>query len=196
MKKSFVKKFASERPIRKKGLTITVSGLAGSGKTSVAESIAKSFNLKCITGGNIFRDMAKERGMTLNDFLKIVTKKEDREADKRMLKLAMQGGVVIDSRLSGFVAGQYSDYRIFITASQKERARRISGRERISQAKSLSNLIERDKGDVTRYKKLYGVDLSDISIYDLVLNNELLNRKSTAEVVKFVLKKSLSGRRE
>ena len=51
------------KKIRKKGLTITVSGVSGSGKSTVAKTIVKEFGLRHVHSGKIFREEAEKRGM-------------------------------------------------------------------------------------------------------------------------------------
>jgi len=196
MKKSFIRHFAKEKARRKSGLTIAISGLAGSGKTSVGRTLAKTFDLKLVTPGDLFRAMAKERGMDFNVFLKTVTPKTDREIDLKLLHHAMRGNVIIDSRLAAWVAGDFADYKIFITAPLEERARRVAGRERLSYKRALTKVADRDEGDTARYKKIYGVDLTNLSIYDLVFNNLFFDRRTTSSLIKRILKKALGGRRE
>ena len=187
---SFVNEFRNEQPQKKRGLTITLSGLAGSGKTSVGEAISEKFGLKHVTVGEIFRGMAKERKLSLEDFLKTVTAEEDREADKRTLQLAMKGGVVIDSRLSGWIAGGFADFRIFISPSLEERARRVSGRDNMNYEEALKKVSQRDECDIGRYKKLYNVDLRDLSVYHLVLDNTKFSKNETASIVNSILGKA------
>lgn len=195
MKKSYIKSLRVKKQ-QKKGLTIAVAGLAGSGKSSLGRVLSKKFGLQHVIPGNIFRDMAAERNMEFNAFLKTLRPEDDREMDRRLLKHAMRGNVLIDSRLAAWVAGDYADYSIFVTAPIRERARRVAGREGMDIKTALVKVRDRDEGDAARYKRAYGVDLADLSIYDLVLNNEFFDRRTTSQIVSFVLKRALSGRRE
>ncbi len=193
---SYIDEFKDEKTIPKGGPTISISGLAGSGKTSVARAVSEKFKLRRITLGSLFREMASSRGEDLNDFLEKVTPEEDREADRKQMREAMRGKAVIDSRLSGWVAGSFADFKIFIKAPQDERARRISGRDSLSLSEAKEKVKERDSHDAARYEKLYGVDIHDLSIYDLVLNNEFFGREETSEIICSVLERILEGRRE
>ncbi|GAG01467.1 unnamed protein product, partial [marine sediment metagenome] len=51
---------ASER-----GLVITVSGVHGSGRSTHAKKLAETFALRYVSSGTIFRQMADERGISL-----------------------------------------------------------------------------------------------------------------------------------
>ena len=50
-----------KREIVKKGITITVSGLSGTGKGTVSDALAKEFKLKKISSGDLFRKLALEK---------------------------------------------------------------------------------------------------------------------------------------
>lgn len=89
----YLKKF--ERPIKKRGLTITVTGLTGSGKSTIAEAIARAFKLKTFNAGDFQRKFAQQKKITLDLASKILPKAIDYEMDKTILKLAIHGGYVL-----------------------------------------------------------------------------------------------------
>jgi len=190
----FLEPFEKElsEKIKKVGLTITVSGLSGSGKTIASRSIAKAFKLKHIEAGEIFRKVAKERGLKLHEFSRVREKEVDYEIDKRTLKLAMKGNVVLDGRLTGWVAGDWADVKIFYDCSLKTRAERVAKRDKIPFEEAFKTLKERDEADREKYLKLYGVDSFDKSIYDMIIDNEKLTleeaKKLPVELVKSFLK--------
>ena len=162
------------RKTKKRGLTITVSGRAGSGKSLGSKSIAKAFDLKHVEAGQILREMAKEQGISLVKMCKTRGSSIDHEMDRRTLKLAMEGKVVLDGRLTGWVAGNWADVKIFYECPLKVRAKRVAKREKITTKKAKKRLEERDTEDRKKYRKLYGIDYFDKSIYDIVINNEKL----------------------
>lgn len=163
-----------EKRIKKKGLTITVSGVSGSGKTTIAKAIARTLGLKLVSAGDIFRFIAKKRGVRIERFSRIREKKVDYDIDRETLKRAMKGGHLIVGRLSGWVAGDWADAKIYVSCNQKVRAARIAGRERISRNAAMRKMKQRDRGDTKKYKRLYGINQYDRSIYDIVINNSRL----------------------
>ena len=83
-------------------MIITISGKPGSGKSTVAELIAKRLSLKHYSIGNFMREIAKEKGISLLELGKIAEKERwvDDELDKRQIELGgREDGFVIDSRL-------------------------------------------------------------------------------------------------
>ena len=49
-------------------MQITVSGLPGSGTSTLSKLLAECYDLELISSGEIFRRMARERGMSLAEF--------------------------------------------------------------------------------------------------------------------------------
>jgi len=165
------------RKTKKRGLTITVSGRAGSGKSLGSKSIAKAFDLKHVEAGQILREMAKEQGISLVKMCKTRGKEVDHEMDRRTLKLAMKGNVVLDGRLTGWVAGRWADIKIFYECPIDVRAKRVAKREKITPKIAKERLENRDEEDRKKYRKLYKIDSFDKSIYDIIINNEKLTPK-------------------
>lgn len=193
----FLEPFEEElaKKIRKKGLTITVSGSSGSGKSTGAKAIAIAFKLKYVFAGQIQRKIAKEKGITLEEQTKIRGKEVDYEMDRRNLESAMRGKVVIDARLSGWCAGGWADVKIFYDCPLEVRAARVAGRDNAPLAESIGSTKKRDEEDNKKYKLLYGIDLFDKAIYDFVIDNQKLTKREAEELpvklVKEFLKKKM-----
>jgi len=183
------KEFA--RKIKKKGLTITVSGVSGAGKTDGAKALAKAFKLRYVSAGEIQRQVAKERGISLEEQVDIRGPEIDHAMDERSLKLAMQGNVVLDGRLTGWAAGKWADVKIWYECPLEVRAKRVARRDNIPFEESFKNLKERDKDDREKYLKLYGIDSFDTSIYDIKINNEKLTKRQAKTVPIMLVKKFL-----
>jgi len=192
-----LKPYEEKMNFEKKGLTITVSGLSGSGKTAFAKALAHELGLKYVSIGDLFRELAEEKGMSIEEFSKVRDKKIDLEADAKMLKLAKKGGYVLVGRLSGFVAGDDADLRILIFTDLETRARRVANRDKKDLEEARQDLIERDNANTERYKELYGIDdQNDFSIYDLIIDNtdltyEELTKEKIDEVKKLLKEKGL-----
>jgi cytidylate kinase len=167
------------RKIKKKGLTITVSGISGAGKTDGARAIAKAFKLRYISAGKILRDIAKKRRMSLEQLSAIRGSEIDHEMDRRSLEFAMKGKVVLDGRLTGWVAGDWADVRIFYVCPLNVRAKRVVNRDNVTIEEAKINLQKRDDQDHEKYQKVYGIDSFDRSIYNLVIDNRDLTKKES-----------------
>lgn len=184
-----------KKKIRKKGLTITVDGPSGSGKSTGAKAIAKALKLNYFYVGEIFRKLAKERGLSLEKFCAIREKEIDLEADKRTLELSMRGNVVLDGRITGWVAGDWADIKIYYDTPLEIRAKRVAKRDKKSFENTLKDLKERDENDRKKYKEIYGIDSFDKSIYNLIIDNSNFTLKDAkifpVKLVKDFLRKKL-----
>ncbi len=181
--------------VKKRGLTITVSGLAASGKDTIAKEIARCFNLKFVNAGDILRRFAKEKKVSLARASGILPAKIDYFTDEQMLKIAMRGNCVIASRLAAWVAGDFADCKIFINCRKSIRIKRLALRNNLTLIQARKMVGQRDNGDQRRYRRLYGVNLRQRKIYDLIIDNnrrgiEILKKRTIQMLRKFLKNKS------
>jgi cytidylate kinase len=63
--------------------------------------------------------------------------------------------------------------KIWLSASQLERARRIARRSNLSMKEALRLIKQRDDENIKLYKRLYGYELEkDLEAFDLIVDNE------------------------
>lgn len=162
-----------------KRIVIAISGLPGAGKSTYAKLIAKELNLRYFSAGQIFRKMAFERGISLEEFHKVAMRDEniDKAVDNLSIKEARRGGVVIDGHISGWILRDLAHLKIYFTAPLEVRAKRISIRDNISLKEAKKSILKRERLNYERYKKIYNIDVRDLRIYDLVINTALWDIK-------------------
>lgn len=151
----------------------TIGGPIGSGKTTVSEAIAEKFGFTHISAGLIFREMANEKGVTLEEFSKLAEENHefDKELDKQQIELAKKAeNAVIDGRLSGLLID--ADLKVWLKAPLETRARRVSGREGKDYMEALEDIRKRGDSELKRYKEIYDIDLRDLTPYDIVINTD------------------------
>jgi cytidylate kinase len=154
-------------------MLLTVSGPPGSGKSTNAELLAERFDLEYISGGDIFRDLADERGYTPVEFNELAEEEDqiDRDLDRRLRTVAATNDdVLLESRLAGWLAAEHADLRFWLDAPLDVRAARIAEREDKTVAKARTTTKRREQSEAKRYKQLYDVDIEDLGIYDVVIN--------------------------
>lgn len=174
-------------------VTIIISGLAGSGKSTLAKKLAKRFGLKYICGGDVLKEIAKEEGYNPTDNwweteegMEFLKKRQenfeyDKKLDEKLMEHADKGNCVITSwALPWIYKGKA--IKIWLQASQEERAKRIAKRDGISFEEALKVVKKRDEENVKLYKKFYGYELGkDLGVFDLIIDT---NGKSEEEVEK------------
>lgn len=154
-------------------MLLTVSGPPGSGKSTTAAALADRLGLEHTSGGDIFRELAEERGHSLSEFNAMAEEDPqiDKDLDRRLYELAQTGeDLLLESRLAGWLAGDAATMRIWLDAPIDVRARRIGEREDKSVDQARTETLEREASEQQRYREYYDIHIEDLSIYDITLN--------------------------
>jgi cytidylate kinase len=153
-------------------LFITVSGPPGCGVTTLCEALSDRLDCGYVSGGEVFREIADEREMSLTQLTAEATSSDelDRELDRRLQQIAETWGqadnaFILESRLAGYLAADHADLRIRLDAPEEVRVERTRDREELSAEMRVREVIEK-----RRYETYYGVELGDRSFYDLSIN--------------------------
>jgi cytidylate kinase len=167
---------------------ITFGGDLGSGKTTIAKRLAEALGYEELYVGGIFRTIAAERGLSIEEFY-IQLKKDpalERSIDERQAKLMQErDGLVVQGRIAWFFAKQSSFQVInfFIAVDPRTGAQRQHERpENAGRSPDEMRLLSKERMSVERerYKLLYNIDDHlDRSHYDFIINTS----KMTADEV-------------
>ena len=178
-------------------MIITITGPPGSGKSSVAKFLAEKLKLKHYSAGDIRRELAGKKAMTLEEFNKWdeKTHEGDKAADEFQKKLGKtEDNFVIDGRLPAYFIP--NSFKIFLHVDPEIAARRVmverrNGVEVYNSIKeAVKKLAEREASDNRRYKELYGIDYANKRNFDLCINTSGTNVEQVAEIIiDFVKKK-------
>jgi predicted cytidylate kinase len=168
-------------------MIITISGKAGSGKSTIAEELAKKLKHKHYSIGDLMRQLAKEKNITLIELGKLAEKDPsiDRQLDQKQIELRNKGNFVIDGRLTAFFIPN-SNLKVFLDCNDQVRAERILKDNRSDEkSKDINGIIkkirQREHSERKRYKKLYNIDYYDKKLYNLVIDTTDLNIKKVVE---------------
>lgn len=167
-------------------MLVTISGPPGSGKSTTAARIAEEFGFDHVSGGDTFREMAAERGLSPVEFNELAEDDDqiDRDLDRRLREHAVEGEqLVLESRLAGWLAGEHADLRIWLDAPLDVRVERITDREEKAFAVAREETRRREESEARRYAEYYDIDIGDRSIYDLVVNTGRWSEETVPELL-------------
>ncbi len=168
-------------------MIITLGGLPGSGKTTVARILADKLKLEYINAGDIFRNLAAKKGMTLEEFGFFAERNPniDKAIDKKLLEIARRDNVILEGRLAGIMLelNDVEALKIWLEAPLEVRVDRISGRDTKSAEASLADTQMREKSEWDRYYNIYHVDIRDLGVYNLVIQTRDRQPESIADEI-------------
>jgi CMP/dCMP kinase len=157
------------------------------GETTAAESIAKKFHLRHIAGGDMLKVMAYERGYTpsgpdwwdTKEGMTFLSERErnpdfDREVDRRLANFLKKGKVVITSYPVPWICE--GGLKLWFHATQRTRAKRLAGRDKIALKKALGIIKKRDSENKKLYKKLYKIRFGeDLTPFNFIIDTEKMS---------------------
>ena len=178
-------------------IVVCISGFAATGKSTVGKRLAKNLGLRYVSGGDALKAIAVEMGYTpggkdwweKEHGLRFLAKRMedpsfDRRVDEKLLEMASEGDVVIDSWVLPWLLGKDKSYNIWLSASEEARAERMAKRSGLSKKKALEILRQRDRESSEIYKRLYGIELGrDFTPFHLVVDTTLLTEEQVYRVV-------------
>ncbi|NOR47909.1 MAG: AAA family ATPase [Methanosarcinaceae archaeon] len=166
-------------------MLLSMSGLPGSGTTTVSKLLAEHYGVDLVNAGDVFRGLAKEHGMTLAEFGALAESDAsiDVKIDERQKEIAnTRDDIILEGRLAGHMAEKA--LKVWIKAPIDVRVKRISGREGASFDVMLDETIRREASEAVRYKEIYEIDIEDMSVYDLVIDS---GKWDQFEIVKILM---------
>lgn len=174
-------------------MIITISGKAGSGKSTIAKMLAKRLNLKHYSIGDLMRQLSKDKGISLLKLSKLAEtdKTIDKELDKKQIELGKkEDNFVIDGRLTAFFLPK-ADFKIFLDCKDNVRSERILKDKRDEEKsqnlkETIKKIKAREESERKRYKKYYNIDYYKKDLYDYYLDTTDLSIK---EVLENILKR-------
>lgn len=166
---------------------ICISGMAGTGKSTLSKKLAEKYGLRYFSGGDVLKELAKQEGYDVSvqgwwespqglNFLneRINDPKFDKAVDDKLLEYARQGNVLLDSWTMPWLLKE--GFKIWLEASFEKRAARVAVRDGMTAAEAFGVLQEKEARTKAIYKALYGFVLGeDFKPFDFVLDTDNLS---------------------
>jgi cytidylate kinase len=180
---------------------ICISGMAGTGKSTLSKKLAQRYKLNYYSGGDALRELAAEEGYDSSragwwesrEGLRFLDRRKqdpsfDKAVDEKLLAHAAEGNVLLDSWTMPWLIKDC--FKIWLEASVQKRAERISLRDNMTVEEALEALKEKEAQTKSIYQKLYGFSLGeDFAPFDLVLDTDNLGADEVFEVLCMVFDK-------
>jgi CMP/dCMP kinase len=178
-----------------KKTVICISGMAGTGKSTLSKKLAERYNLRYFSGGDVLKDLAKHEGYDVSiwgwwespeglKFLneRISDPKFDKLVDDKLLEYAQQGNVLLDSWTMPWLLKE--GFKIWLAASFEKRAARVAVRDGMTESQAQKVLKEKETRTKAIYRKLYGFGLGeDFKPFDFILDTDNLSANEVFEVL-------------
>ncbi len=150
-------------------MRIAISSKSGCGNTTVTTLVAQKLGYPVINF--TFRQLSEEKGIPFWEFCQMAETNFDidRELDSRQVEMARQEeNCVLASRLAIWMLDD-ADLKVYLTASEDVRARRILKREGGDLETKIKETTGRDEKDHGRYLKIYNIDNNKYDFADLII---------------------------
>lgn len=164
---------------------ITLSGLAGTGKSTVGKLLAEKLNYTFISIGNYSREYAlTEYGLTINEF-QLLCKKDksiDQKLDKKFGEdCNHQNNIVVDYRLGfHFVKNAFN---VLLKVSDEIAIQRIQAADRKHETIDIASINARNHEMRQRFIDFYHLDFTDERNFHLVVDTDTLAPEEIANLL-------------
>jgi len=168
---------------------ITITGDLGSGKSTVSDLICERLGYEYVYTGKIQREIANRHNMTTLELNKYSeTHPEiDKEIDSMFKSLNRSSDLIIDSRMAWFFIPK--SFKVFLKTNLIVSVHRISNDGQRENEKYLSNedatakIIARKASENKRYMESYGVNCSDLSNFNLIIDTSFISPEKVANII-------------
>ena len=153
----------------------------------------------------MLREMARSRGFHPSgpdwwdnkDGMKFLSERKsnprfDQEVDDRLIQYIKNGGVVITSYTVPWL--YKGGLKLWFSASQKTRAKRLAGRDKVGIQKAIKVIKSRDARNTRLYKKIYNIAFGkDLSVFNYIIDTEDMKAEEVAVAAAALVKEHLDS---
>ena len=165
-------------------MRLIISGLGGSGKTTVAGGLSERLAFAHVSAGDLFRQLARQRSLSVQELSRLA--EEDLEIDKMIDRMQAElaeshENVVVDGRMSRWVLK--GGMSVWLKAPLEVRAERIARREGKTRTVALRETQMREMSEASRYRAVYDVDIGDLNVFDLVIDTQHWDPQAVIDII-------------
>ena len=161
-------------------MIISISGYGGTGKSTIAKKLANKLGYKHYSAGDLQRELAKERGLTIAEWgaKEQEDPKYDNMVDERTAELGKrEDNFVIDNWLAPHFIPHA--IKIFLDGELEVRAKRITIKREAESYEDIKTAIKTTKNreavNKKRWLEFYNYDYTDKNNYDLIIDTTELS---------------------
>lgn len=182
-------------------MILVISGLHGTGKSTIAKKIAESLKFEYHSTGTLFRNLAEKNNMSLKDFSEYAVDHPeiDLELDTMVKNMASSGkDIIFDGQIGAYILGDLANYCILLKCAKDVRIARMKNRDNVSMEDMIDETLKREKYERQRFIDIYGIDVLDggliLANYDLILDVTNLNIEQVFEICLTAVKASIKNK--
>lgn len=189
---------AQPSPIR-----ITITGDPGSGKSTFARNVAEKLGYRLITTGNMFRELAAKKGISIAELTQIAetSRETDDYIDNFLRGLSSNTeDLILDSRMAWHFLPHA--FKVRLSVDPEIAIDRISNDDKTPLREKFPDLqtatqavLNRKASEVKRYLSSYNVDISKSENFDLVIDTSLIAPNDVMDVFRFCFDHFCNGQK-
>jgi predicted cytidylate kinase len=173
-------------------MIITIGGNVGAGKTTLANNLANVLHYEQLYVGNIMREMAAEKNLSIEQFytqLKADPAVEQAVDQRQATMMREHDNLIVQGRVAWYFAksSPFKVFNVLLTVKPAVGAARATEKEE-NIGKTTDEMViataDREKTERERYSMLYGIDNHlDPTQYDFVLDTTSLSVQEVLDKV-------------
>jgi predicted cytidylate kinase len=166
---------------------ITLSGFAGTGKSTVVKILAKRLSCDFVSVGDFSRKYAQEHfGLSINEFQEKCKKEPELDdlIDEKFKQFCNEKDIIVADYRLGFHFIKNA-FHVLLKVSDEVAVSRIQKANREKEDISIDSIKKRNQEMKQRFLDKYGIDFTNEDNYDLVIDTDALSPEDVADIIIF-----------